>query len=101
MMNKYDIILDESDIDRILTRMFHEILEKHRGAETLAFIGIHTRGVHIATRIRDRIMEFEGVEIPAGIMDITLYRDDWTTISHQHLQHFAVAGTSSSHWQCW
>lgn len=82
-MNRHHIILDESEIDRILTRMFHEILEKHGGAETLAFIGIHTRGVHIANRIRDRIMEFEGVEILTGKMDITLYRDDWTMISHQ------------------
>jgi pyrimidine operon attenuation protein/uracil phosphoribosyltransferase len=76
-------ILDQKDINRIIKRMTHEILEFHRGAEDLILIGIQTRGVHMAKRIRTSIKEIEGVEIPTGVVDITLYRDDWTSISRQ------------------
>ena len=80
-MNEHDdIILDSADIDRMLTRMTHEILEVHKGTENLVIIGIHTRGVHLAARVRSRIFDIEGVHIPAGEMDITLYRDDWTRV---------------------
>jgi len=82
MNNSYEIILDAADIDRILTRITHKILEVHRGAENLTLIGIQTRGVYLAKRLQAKIKEIEGVEIPAGDMDITLYRDDWTRISH-------------------
>lgn len=82
MSNKHHKILNETEIDRILTRMTHEILEKHKGAENLAFIGIQTRGVYLAKRIRSRIHSIESVGIPTGTIDITLYRDDWTRISH-------------------
>ncbi|QTA87743.1 bifunctional pyr operon transcriptional regulator/uracil phosphoribosyltransferase PyrR [Desulfonema magnum] len=81
MMNKHHKILDTAEIDRILTRITHEILEVHKGADNLALIGIQTRGVYLAKRIFSRIYEIEGVEIPTGHMDITLYRDDWTRIS--------------------
>ncbi|MFH2219646.1 MAG: bifunctional pyr operon transcriptional regulator/uracil phosphoribosyltransferase PyrR [Pseudomonadota bacterium] len=81
-MTEYDTILDAEDIDRILTRMTHEILETHRGAENLALVGIHTRGVYLAKRIQSKIERIEGIELPAGDMDITLYRDDWTRITH-------------------
>lgn len=81
-MNQYDIILDAADIDRIITRISHEILEKHKGADNLTLIGIHTRGVYLAKRIQAIIDGIEGVSIPTGDMDITLYRDDWTRISH-------------------
>jgi pyrimidine operon attenuation protein/uracil phosphoribosyltransferase len=80
-MSTYDIILDAADIDRKLRRITHEILEVHRGADNLALIGIQTRGVYLAKRIRSRINEIEGIEIPTGEIDITLYRDDWTRIS--------------------
>lgn len=80
-MSTYDTILDAADIDRKLRRITHEILEVHRGADNLALIGIQTRGVYLAKRIRSRINEIEGIEIPTGEMDITLYRDDWTRIS--------------------
>ena len=75
-------ILDAADIDRILTRMTHEILEVHKGAGNLTLIGIHTRGVYLARRIQSKIHTIEGIEIPTGDIDITLYRDDWTRISH-------------------
>lgn len=81
-MSTSGIILDAADIDRILTRITHEILEVHRGVENLTLIGIHTRGVHLARRIRSKIHDIEGIEIPAGDIDITLYRDDWTRIGH-------------------
>ncbi len=81
-MSQYDIILDATDIDRIMTRISHEILEKHKGADNLTLIGIHTRGVYLAKRTQAIIDGIEGVSIPTGDMDITLYRDDWTRISH-------------------
>ena len=76
------IIIDSPGIDRILTRMTHEILEIHKGTEKLTLIGIQTRGVHMARRLQKRILAIEGVEVPVGVLDITLYRDDWTRISH-------------------
>ncbi len=82
-------ILDAEDIDRILTRISHEILEKHRGTKNLALVGIHTRGVHLARRIQAKIKSIENVEIPSGELDITLYRDDWTRIG----PHPVVQGT--------
>ena len=89
MDNSNETILDTADIDRILTRITHNILEVHRGADNLILIGIQTRGVYLAKRLQAKIKEIEGVEIPAGDMDITLYRDDWTRIS----QHPVVQAT--------
>ncbi len=82
-MNSNVIISDAADIDRILTRITHEILEVHKGAENLSLIGIQTRGIYLARRIQSKIEDIEGVNILTGDMDITLYRDDWTRISHQ------------------
>jgi len=81
-MKKSYPILDAADIERIITRITHEILEVHKGAGNLSLIGIQTRGVFLARRIQSLIKKIEGIEIPAGIIDITLYRDDWTRISH-------------------
>ena len=77
------VILQASDISRILNRMTHELLETHRGAKNLVLIGIWTGGVFLADRIADRIRKVDGTEIPRGDLDITLYRDDWTRIGHQ------------------
>ena len=77
------VLLDAAGIKRAITRMAHEIIETHRGAEGLALIGIQTRGVFIAQRLRSEIEKIEGVKLPCGEMDINLYRDDWTRISHQ------------------
>ena len=82
-MSSAEVLLFKKDIDRILTRMAHEILEKHRGAENLVLIGIRTGGVFLANRIRERILSIEGTDIPRGDLDITLYRDDWTRIALQ------------------
>ena len=81
-MSPHDIILEARDIDRILQRMTHEILEIHSQLENLALIGIQTRGVYLANRIRSSIKQKENLEILTGEMDITLYRDDWTRIAN-------------------
>jgi pyrimidine operon attenuation protein/uracil phosphoribosyltransferase len=77
------VILKAKDIDRILTRMTHEILETHKGVEDLVLIGIRTGGVYLADRIQKKISDIEDVLVPKGDIDINLYRDDWTRISHQ------------------
>ena len=69
-------VLAESDIKRALTRIAHEILERHHGTANLALIGIRTRGVDLAKRIQREIQGIEGTEVPLGFLDITLYRDD-------------------------
>ncbi len=89
---KSHIIVDSSGIERILTRMSHEILEAHKGTARLALIGIQTRGVHMAARLQKYIQKIEGVEVPTGILDITMYRDDWTRIS----QHPVIQATDIS-----
>jgi len=71
-----DIILDEKKISRVLTRITHEILEHNSGAETLVIIGILTRGAYLAQRIARIIENLEQVQVPVGLMDIGLYRDD-------------------------
>jgi pyrimidine operon attenuation protein/uracil phosphoribosyltransferase len=75
------VIMDEKTIDRAVTRTAHEILERNKGTENLALLGIRTRGVPLAQRIQGEIKEIEGVELPLGILDITLYRDDLSTIA--------------------
>jgi pyrimidine operon attenuation protein/uracil phosphoribosyltransferase len=69
-------VLDRMAIQRALTRIAHEILEKNQGSEQLALIGVHTRGVFLSRRLAAVIKEIEGEEIPCGEIDITLYRDD-------------------------
>jgi pyrimidine operon attenuation protein/uracil phosphoribosyltransferase len=69
-------ILDGAGLERVLKRLAHEIAEKNDGLENVALIGIRTRGVIVAERIREQIEKFEGVSLPLGILDITLYRDD-------------------------
>ena len=69
-------VLDARDISRALTRIAHEILERNKGAADLVLLGIPTRGVPLAQRIAARIASVEGTEIPAGSLDVTMYRDD-------------------------
>lgn len=70
------VILDGSGIRRALTRIAHEIIERNKGVSNLALVGIRTGGVHIAHEIAARLKDIEGVELPVGEIDITLYRDD-------------------------
>ena len=76
MVDNTQLILDEKKIKRALTRIAHEILEQNPDAGSLVVIGIITRGAHLAKRIAGIIGELEGVEVPVGLMDIGLYRDD-------------------------
>jgi pyrimidine operon attenuation protein/uracil phosphoribosyltransferase len=69
-------ILDEDDMRRALTRIAHEILERNAGCDNLVIAGIRTRGQFMAERIVAKIEEIEGVRVPLGVLDITLYRDD-------------------------
>src|SRR5579864_2533553 len=73
-------IMSASEIDRTLIRLAHEILEKTRDLDQLAFIGIRRRGVPIAQRLAKKIESLENRKIPVGILDINLYRDDLTTV---------------------
>ena len=70
------ILLDEAAIARTLTRIAHEIIEGNPDLERVALVGIHTRGVPLAQRLRRLIHEFSGVELASGSLDITFYRDD-------------------------
>jgi len=69
-------IMDQEAVRRAVLRMAHEILEKNKGVDHLALVGIRTRGVILAQRLREAIKDIEGVDLPVGILDITLYRDD-------------------------
>ena len=73
-------LMSASEIDRTLVRLAHEVLEKTKDLDKLAFIGIRRRGVPLAQRISAKIAALEGREIPVGILDINLYRDDLTTV---------------------
>ncbi len=77
------IVMDEIQVKRALVRIAHEILEKNKGAEKLVIIGIRSRGDFLARRIKEYIRRVESVDIPIGILDITLYRDDFTSIDYK------------------
>jgi pyrimidine operon attenuation protein/uracil phosphoribosyltransferase len=70
------VILSAADIQRVVDRMAHQILEKTSGATGTVLLGIPTRGVPLARRLATRIHAFEGIDVPVGALDITLYRDD-------------------------
>jgi len=70
------LVMDAGDIGRALTRIAHEILERHKGVKDVALVGIRTGGVHLAHRLAKRIQDIEGAQVPIGELDITLYRDD-------------------------
>jgi pyrimidine operon attenuation protein/uracil phosphoribosyltransferase len=72
-------IIDEQNFERIVTRISHEILEKNKGSKTLVLLGMRTRGEYLSKRIFNKIKEIENIEIPFGILDVTLYRDDFRT----------------------
>ena len=73
------VIFNEKDISRAVTRIAHEILEKNKGADKLALVGIRTRGATLAQRLAKKINEIESTSVSLGILDITLYRDDLGT----------------------
>ena len=69
-------VMDESEINRTLVRMAHQILEQNKGGENLALVGILTRGDILARKLAEIIFEIEGIRVPVGSLDISLYRDD-------------------------
>jgi pyrimidine operon attenuation protein/uracil phosphoribosyltransferase len=73
-------ILSSSDLKRILYRLAHQILEKTPDSKQIVLLGIQTRGAYLAQRLREIIKEIDNVQVPLGILDITLYRDDLTAI---------------------
>ena len=70
------VVMDADRIARTLTRIAHEIVERNKGVEQLALVGIRTRGVPIARRVARTLREITGIDVPTGALDITLYRDD-------------------------
>lgn len=91
------LILDADGMRRAISRIAHEIIEKNKGVENLVLVGIRRRGVPLAERLAKRIKEIENREVPMGVLDITLYRDDLTTVTHQPVLHktdipFAIEG---------
>lgn len=77
------ILLDHEGIRRALVRISHEILEKNKGIENVVLVGIRTRGVPIAERLAEAIGDIEGQRPALGVLDITLYRDDLSTLAYQ------------------
>jgi pyrimidine operon attenuation protein/uracil phosphoribosyltransferase len=69
-------IMDDKAMARAVARISHEIVERNQGTENLVLVGIRKRGVPLAKRIQEKLKKYEGVEVPLGVLDITLYRDD-------------------------
>ena len=78
-MDETSKIVDKQGLDRILTRISHEILERNKGSDNLVLIGMRTRGEFLAHRIFEKIKMIDNVELPLGVLDATLYRDDYRT----------------------
>jgi pyrimidine operon attenuation protein/uracil phosphoribosyltransferase len=86
------VVLDAPDISRALTRIAHEILERNKGPADIVLLGIPRRGVPLAARIASAMSHVEGVEIPCGALDITMYRDDLRRKPARALEHTAIPG---------
>ncbi|MBO6192585.1 MAG: bifunctional pyr operon transcriptional regulator/uracil phosphoribosyltransferase PyrR [Clostridiales bacterium] len=83
------VLMDEAAIERAIIRISHEIIEHNKGLDGIALIGIQRRGVSIAKKIRDYLESIENIKVPMGILDITFYRDDLSTLA----AHPVVNGT--------
>ena len=79
-------IMAKDGMGRALSRIAHEILERNRGAGDLLLVGIYRRGVPLANRLAERLVEFEGVTVPVGSLDINLYRDDLRERKHPRVR---------------
>ena len=80
-MKLKSVIMDESAVRRSMTRITHEIIEKNNGVSDLVLLGIYRRGMPLAGMLQENIARFEGREVPVGMIDISLYRDDLTELS--------------------
>ena len=75
------IVLGKKDIDGALNRMCKQLLSAHPRPDDMVLVGIRTGGVFLAERLKQKILQKRGIDLPTGIIDITLYRDDWTRLS--------------------
>lgn len=81
------LVMSSEDMDRVLRRIAIEIIERNKGLDNIVILGIQRRGVHLAKRLKDLFVEMENRKVPAGELDITLYRDDITMMSDQPVVH--------------
>lgn len=82
-------ILNETEMNRACVRLAHELIERNKGADDLVLVGIQRRGVPLARRVAALVEQFEGVELPVGMLDITFYRDDLSLLA----EHPVINGT--------
>ncbi len=78
-------VMDATKIRRVLHRLTTEILERNRNLKNLVIVGIRTRGIYLGKRIASLIKELEKIDVPVGVLDITLYRDDFSELETQHM----------------
>ncbi|MDD4084327.1 MAG: bifunctional pyr operon transcriptional regulator/uracil phosphoribosyltransferase PyrR [Acholeplasmataceae bacterium] len=90
---KKNSIMDTEAMRRAIVRIAHEVIEKNKGVENVILVGIRTRGVPLAKRIAQEIEKIEKVKVPVGSLDITLYRDDLSTLAYNPIVH----GTEIDH----
>ena len=84
---KKNVIMDADAMRRAIVRIANEIIERNKGVDNVVLVGIRTRGVPIAERLAAAIKEIEKVELPVGMLDITLYRDDLSTLAYNPVCH--------------
>ncbi len=84
--------MEEADIRRAVQRISHEIVERNKGAGDVVVVGIRTRGVPLSLRLAEAISRIEGIEVPVGRLDITLYRDDLHTLSRPEVRETHLPG---------
>ena len=84
---KKNVIMDTDAMRRAIVRIAHEIIERNKGVDNVVLVGIRTRGVPLAERLAAAIKEIEKVELPVGMLDITLYRDDLSTLAYNPICH--------------
>ena len=80
-------IMDQAAVERALVRIAHQIVEKDKTTEGLCLVGIRTRGVPLAERLAENLQRIEGTAVPVGELDITLYRDDLSTVAESPVVH--------------
>ena len=86
-MRDKPVIMDARAVERALSRIAHEIIERNQGGQDVALVGVRTRGVPLARALAEKIREFDGVEVPIGSVDVTLYRDDLSEIAANPVVH--------------
>ena len=84
---KKNVLLDAEAIRRAIVRISHEIIERNKGVEDIVLVGIHTLGVPMAERLAAAIEKIENVKVPVGMLDITMYRDDLSTLDYNPVVH--------------